>query len=225
MSGHSLFAYRVRILAIVGMIGGGCAGPEKATGTRTPIAAAQAISQVAFDNPSSAAGDAKGFINGWLDGETVPLRYTRLYFCAEPPQSAVSTKCEVGGAATIAPRGGRIPTIYALAPVGFKPDPSTVHCPGGTVCLNHPHALDLSRIGGPDSVFAPAHSHVITSRQSGWHHTVNIRVTSLAAWNEIAAARNLKTVRGLQAAGRVGPDIPTNVYFFFEVQGGQRQER
>jgi hypothetical protein len=43
-------------------------------------------------------------------------------------------------------------------------------------------------------------------------------VTSLAAWNEIAAAKTLAKLRELQAAGRVGPDIPTNVYFFFEVQ-------
>ena len=171
------------------------------------------------DNPNSAAGDAKGFIHGWLDGQTVMLRYTRLFFCAEPPTSAVSTKCEVGAGPTIAPRSGPIPTIYALAPIGFHPDPSTVHCPGGTVCLNHPHALDLSRVGGPDSVFAPAHSHIITDQQSGWHHTINIRVRSLDAWNEIAAAKSLTKVRELQAAGRVGPDIPTNVYFFFEVQG------
>jgi hypothetical protein len=47
---------------------------------------------------------------------------------------------------------------------------------------------------------------------------VNIRVTSLAVWNEIAAAKSLTKVRELQAAGRLGPDIPTNVYFFLEVQ-------
>ena len=152
-----------------------------------------------------------------MDGETVPLRYSRLYFCAEPPTSAVSTGCEVGAGATIAPRSGPIPKIYALAPVGFRPDPATVHCPGGTVCLNHPHALDLSRVGGPDSVAAPAHSHIITERQAGWHNTVNIRVTSLTVWNQIAAAKSLAKVRELQAAGLLGPDLPTNVYFFFEV--------
>jgi hypothetical protein len=68
------------------------------------------------------------------------------------------------------------------------------------VFLNHPHALDLSRLGLPDSVRAPAHSHIITDRQAGWHNTVNIRVTSLAVWNEIAAAKSLTKVRELQAA-------------------------
>lgn len=78
--------------------------------------------------------------------------------------------------------------------------------------------LDLSRLGLPASVASPAHSHILTDRQAGWHNTVNIRVPSLATWNEIAAAKSLAKVRELQAAGRLGADIPTNVYFFIEVQ-------
>jgi len=209
------------VAAILGVALASCAGSDRPTGPQ-PIRSTEVTTMQAMDNnPNSAAGDAKGFINGWLDGETVSLRYTRLYFCAEPPSSAVSTHCEVGADATIAPRSGPIPKIYALAPAGFKPDPSTVHCPGGTVCLNHPHALDLSRLGLPDSVFAPAHSHIITDRQAGWHNTVNIRVKSLAVWNMISAAKSLAKVRELQAARLLGPDIPTNVYFFFEVQDRQ----
>jgi len=195
-----------------------CAGPERSTGARSgppslPTAHADA------DNPNSAAGDDKRIIYGWLDGETVPLRYTRLYFCAEPPESVVSTSCVVGAPATIAPRSGPIPKIYALAPAGFTPNPATVHCPGGTVCPNHPPVLDTHRIPGlPDSVRAPAHSHIITDRQAGWHNTVNIRVPSQAAWDAIVTAKTLTKVRELQAAGLVGPDVPTNVYFFLEVQ-------
>jgi hypothetical protein len=195
-----------------------CAGPERSTGARSgppslPTAHADA------DNPNSAAGDDKRIIYGWLDGETVPLRYTRLYFCAEPPESVVSTSCVVGAPATIAPRSGPIPKIYALAPAGFTPNPATVHCPGGRVCPNHPPVLDTHRIPGlPDSVRAPAHSHIITDRQAGWHNTVNIRVPSQAAWDAIVTAKTLTKVRELQAAGLVGPDVPTNVYFFLEVQ-------
>jgi hypothetical protein len=189
-------------------------------GAKSPVSVSRDLSSpINIDNPNSAAGDAKGFIHGWFNGQTVMLRYTRLYFCAEPPTSAVSTGCEVGAEPTIAPREGPIPIIYALAPVGFKAPAGTVHCPGGTVCLNHPHALDLSRVGGPDSVFAPAHSHIITDLQSGWHRTVNIRVTSADVWNQIVANPSLATVRDLQARGQLGPDLPTNVYFFFEVQG------
>ena len=194
-----------------------CAGPERTTGAgTTPRTVTTA--HLDADNPNSAAGDEKRIIHGWLDGETVPLRYTRLYFCAEPPESVVSTSCVVGAPATIAPRSGPIPKIYALAPAGFTPNPATVHCPGGTVCPNHPSVLDTRRIPGlPDSVRAPAHSHIITDRQAGWHNTVNIRVTNAAAWEEIARVKTLAKVRELQAAGLVGPDVPTNVYFFFEV--------
>jgi len=52
---------------------------------------------------------------------------------------------------------------------------------------------------------------------------VNIRVTSLAVWNQIAEAKSLAKVRELQAAGLLGPDVPTNVYFFFEVQNQARE--
>jgi hypothetical protein len=72
-------------------------------------------------------------------------------------------------------------------------------------------------------VRAPAHSHIIANRQAGRHNTVNIRVTSLGLWNQIAEAKRLAKVRELQAAGLIGPDVPTNVYFFFEVQNPNRE--
>jgi len=204
-------------VVLVSALVGACAAPERSTGSLASRPG-NPTAQFDADNPNSAAGDAKGIIHGWFNGQTMDLRYTRLYFCAAPPTSAVSTGCEVGAAGTVAPRSGPIPKIYALAPVGFVPDPATVHCPGGTVCLNHPPMLDLSRVNGPSSVFAPAHSHIITDLESGWHETVNIRVTNKDVWNDIAAAKTLSRVRELQAAGQLGPDIPTNVYFFFEVQ-------
>jgi len=199
------------------MTSAACANPDRPTGTDSrAMNHATVASNVA--NPNAAAGDAKGFINGWLDGEEVDLRYTRQYFCAEPPASGVETNCEVGAPGTVAPRSGPIPKIYALAPAGFQPDPATLHCKGGILCLNHPLMLDVSRLGLVASVTAPAHSHIIPDRQAGWHNTVNIRVPSLEVWNEIAAAKSLAKVRELQQAGRLGPDIPTNVYFFLEVQ-------
>jgi len=202
------------VAAILGVTVAACGGPDRSIGA---AAAGAATARVAAENPNSAAGDAKGFIMGWLDGETVHLRYTRLYFCEEPPASAAPSQCEVGADASVFPRRGPIPYIYALAPFGFSPDPATVACPAGTVCLNHPATLDLSRVGGPAVAPAAAHSHIITDRQAGWHQTRNIRVTSLAVWNEIAAAKSYAKVKALQDAGRLGPDIPTNIYFFFEV--------
>ena len=215
MSGRSICRRGAAVPAVIlGVIIAACAGPDRPTGA---AAASEPTVRAGADNPNSAAGDAKAFIMGWLDGQTVHLRYTRLYFCEEPPASAAPSECEVGAGAEVFPRGGPIPKIYALAPVGFSPDPATVACPAGTVCPNHPATLDLSRVGGPAVAPAAAHSHIIADRQAGWHQTVNIRVTSLAVWNEIASAKSLAKVRELQAAGRLGPDTPTNIFFFFQV--------
>jgi hypothetical protein len=151
------------------------------------------------------------------------LRYTRLYFCEEPPTSGAATDCEVGAPAEVTPREGPIPFIYAIAAAGIQPDPATLHCPGGSICLNHPSTLDLTRIGGPPSGLGGPHSHIITEKRGGWHQTVNIRVRSLDAWNQIAAAKTLAKVRELQAdpavggVGLISQDTPTNVFFFFQV--------
>ena len=79
--------------------------------------------------------------------------------------------------------------------------------------------IDASRVAGPGATSVPGlpHSHIVEAHHAGWHNTVNIRVTSLTIWNQIAAAKSLAKVRELQAAGLLGPDLPTNVYFFFEV--------
>lgn len=91
------------------------------------------------------------------------LRCSRMCFCV------VSTDCEVGAGPTVAPRSGLFPTLYVLAPVGFSPDPRAVHCQKGIASLNHPRSLDLSRIDGPDSAFASAHSHILADQEAGWH--------------------------------------------------------
>jgi hypothetical protein len=178
------------------------------------------------DNPSdqnSAAHVEKGYIDGWFNGETIQLHYTKWYFCAEPPSSAAPSGCELGADAETAPRPGPIPTIYAIAAAGgIQPDLSTLACPPGSACLNHPAMLDASRVLGLGASNIPAvpHSHIVTERRGGWFHTVNIRVRNLAAWNQIADAKSLDKVRDLQAdpnvggAGLVSGDTPTNIYFF-----------
>jgi hypothetical protein len=168
-----------------------------------------------------AAGDDKGYIDGWIDGEDVQLFYTRSYFCAEPPSSQAPSNCELGAPGEIQPRSGPIPTIYAIAAVGFRPDPSTVACAAGSPCLNHPAMIDASRVGGSPLASPPSHSHILDKRGGGWFNTVNIRVFSPAAWNEIAAAKTLEKVRELQGGnpavgvpGVISADTPTNIYFF-----------
>jgi len=163
----------------------------------------------------------KGYIDGWFDGREVQLYYTKSYFCAEPPLSGAPSDCEIGAPAEVAPRPGPIPTIYAIAAVGFQPDTATVACLAGSPCLNHPAMIDASRVGGPASARAPSHSHILDRRGGGWFHTVNIRVFNETAWNEIAAAKTLAKVRELQGgnpavgvAGVISADTPTNIYFF-----------
>jgi hypothetical protein len=161
-----------------------------------------------------------GYIKGWFEGDEVQLYYTKSYACGAPPTSQAPTGCEIGASPGAPPRSGPIPTIYAIAAVGFTPDPSTVACLAGSPCLNHPGMIDLSRIGGPPSALPVSHSHVLAAHHAGWHNTVNIRVFSLSAWNQIAAAKTLDKVRELQGnpatgiPGVISGDTPTNIYFF-----------
>lgn len=174
----------------------------------------------------SAAHSEKGYINGWLDGEDVSLFYTKWFFCAEPPASGAATGCVLGADAEVFPRPGPIPAIYAVAPVGFQPDPATLSCRAGTPCLNHPAMLDASRVAGPAATNVPAqpHSHVIGELRGGWWQTVNIRVFHPDVWNEIVATKSLERIRELQAdpavggAGLISSDTPTNIFFFISAQ-------
>jgi hypothetical protein len=164
----------------------------------------------------------KGYIDGWFDGDLVQLHYTKVFFCKEPPDSGAESHCEVGADAEVAPRPGPIPTIYAIAAVGgIQPDVATIACPAGSPCLNHPAMIDVSRVR-PGATNAPAlpHSHILGERRAGWFNTVNIRVSNLDVWNQIAAAKSLAKIRELQADPEVGgrglisQDTPTNIFFF-----------
>ena len=166
--------------------------------------------------------DPKGYIDGWFNGETVQLHYTKVFFCAEPPESGADTHCEVGADAEVVPRPGPIPTIYAIAAVGgIQPDVATLACPAGSTCLNHPAMIDVSRVR-PGATNAPGlpHSHIVAEHHAGWFNTVNIRVSNLNVWNQIAEAKTLAKVRELQAdpeiggRGLISQDTPTNIFFF-----------
>jgi len=170
---------------------------------------------------SAEKNEDKGYIDGWIDGEDVQLYYTRSYFCAEPPSSSAPSNCELGAPGEVTPRPGPVPRIYAIAAIGFQPDPATVACAAGTPCLNHPAMIDASRVGGSPTASPPSHSHILSRRGGGWFNTVNIRVFNVQAWNQIAAAKSLAKVRELQGGnpaagvpGVISADTPTNIYFF-----------
>lgn len=168
------------------------------------------------------AGDAHGFTDGWLNGQTVQFFYTREFFCEPPPPSGAPSQCEVGEEGEEDPRPGPIPTLYVMTPLGFRPDVSTLQCPDVGNCINHPSTIDLSRIGGPANAPLPAHSHIIEVMHGGWWELEVIGVKSPAVWDQIVAGKSLETVRELQAGDPAGTtitdDIPTNVYLFFSVR-------
>ena len=168
------------------------------------------------------AGDAHGFTDGWLNGQTVRFFYTRDFFCEPPPTSGAPSQCEVGEDGEEDPRSGPIPTLYVMTPLGFRPDSSTLQCPEVGNCINHPSTIDLSRIGGPADAPLPAHSHIIEVMHGGWWELEVIGVKSPAVWDQIVAGKSLATVRELQAGDPSGititGDIPTNTYLFFNVR-------
>jgi hypothetical protein len=207
--------------AVLGLTLAACAESRTVSGIDATHAKAPA-SDLAPGDPNAAAGDVKAFIHAWLNGETVELRYTRSFYCDQPPTSVAASGCEIGALPEEFPRGGPIPVIYAIAPVGFTPsNPSALHCPGTPLCPNHPPMIDVTRLDlpGVSTVSRAPHSHIITSRQAGWHRTVNIRVLSSSVWDQIVASPRLATVRQMQAAhpDLISGDNPTNIFFFFEV--------
>lgn len=184
------------------------------------------------DNQSFNAHDGApfGFTDGWENGTTVSFFYSKPFFCAQPPSSAAPSGCEVGEDGTVDPRPGKIPFLYVMTPVGFRPADSTLQCPVVGSCINHPSTLDLSRVFGPGEadVPLPAHSHIIDTDlaesqanggQAGWWEIKVIGVTDPAVWDQIVAGKSLATVRALQARGvGIGADIRSNAYLFFNVR-------
>ncbi len=119
----------------------------------------------------------------------------------------------------VRPRGGNIPVVYVMTPLGFTPP--NLHCPVAGNCINHPSTIDLSRVFGPgtENATLPAHSHIVDQRAGGWWEIEVIGVTDPGVWNQIATAKNLTKVRELQAAGSgITGDIPSNLFLFFNVQ-------
>jgi hypothetical protein len=173
------------------------------------------------DTSPSPQGTVLGTTEGWLNGNTVTFLYTRDYFCAEPPDSAAASGCEVGAPADVKPVGNPdIPELWVLVPIGFDVDPSTLQCPVAGNCVGHPHDIDLSRVFPGDSdVPTPAHSHIIDDLQGGWWETYVVGILTPDAWNQITApgGRSLATLRQLQHDGQATPDNPSNLYLFFQV--------
>src|SRR5262249_5653850 len=172
-----------------------------------------------------------GFTDAWFNGQTVQLEYSHDFFCATPPKSSGSSRCEAGEAAITAPPSGPVVSnVYLLIPIGFSPPESTLQCPVDGRCIDHPDTIDLSRLDGPQGkhgkhgkpTILPAHSFVIEDQesfQSTWWPMVLVRVKTLDAWNAIAAAKSIDAVDACQANGGCFTENDTNAFLFFQVLG------
>lgn len=175
-------------------------------------------------------GAVIGSTPGFFNGATITFDYTRDFFCQEPPASGATSSCVVGAAAQTRPAGataGSTPILYVLTPL-FSPAPaaSTLHCPTQGSCVTHPSTVDVSAALGPNAANAPLppHSHVIETLapESRAFELKVVGVTDAATWARLVAGRSLATVRaeqgGANAAARITPDLPTNMFLFFRTR-------
>ncbi len=164
-------------------------------------------------------GAAIGTTAGWLDGKSVTFFYNKNFFCRSAPASEAESGCVLGAEPEVAPRSGNVPVVYVMTPLGFTPE--NLHCPVVGDCINHPSTIDASRVfgDGAKNLPLPAHSHIVDQRAGGWWEIEVVGVTDPAVWAQVAAAKDLETVRTLQAAGTgITGDIPTNLFLFFSVR-------
>ncbi len=227
MPSHPLRRTFVPVFAGAALLLAGCADDATTTAPLAPDAALEAAHPHAgHGNPSAhqARGDADfGTTPGWFRGQEVVFSYGKPFFCSEPPESGAESGCVLGAEPEAAPRPGRIPVVYVMTPLGFRPDEATLHCPEIGNCINHPSTLDASRVfgAGAESIDLPAHSHIVDDLQGNWWEIEVIGVTEPSIWDAIVAEPSLARVRELQAAGMgITGDIPTNLYLFFSVRRG-----
>jgi hypothetical protein len=194
--------------------------------TQPDLTSASSLGQPAH----AVAGADMGFTDGWFNGTTVKFFYHKPFFCGAPVADGgpigSTSGCEVGSDGPD-PRPGKVPELYVMTPLGFRPDASTLHCPIVGQCINHPSTVDLSRLFGAGAANAPlpAHSHIVEQDGGNSWSLLVIGVKDLATWNQIVAAKSLDKVRELQAADpggtRITADIPSNIYLTFAVQPGK----
>jgi hypothetical protein len=160
----------------------------------------------------------------WVNGQTVTVQYSQDFFCDTSVASSASSGCEVGTAANRGPVGNaNRSVVYILAPLFANPDPAPM-C-AVAACPNHPLTIDLSRLGGPFSgatdIPLPSHSHLLDGPAGGWWEIVIVPVSSESGWAALAAGKSAATMDALEAnpSSGVGPEVPTNLYLFFNVVG------
>lgn len=166
---------------------------------------------------------------GWFSGREVTFEYTKPFQCPSVTgqTSGAATGCILAGSAATRPSAPELdpsadaPVVYVMVPL-FSPAPpaTTLHCPT-TACTQHPAKMDLSRVFGAGAANAdtPPHSHIVGQLAGNLWEIEVVGVTTLAAWNDVVAAKSLARVRQLQAEANspLTADIPSNLFLFFDV--------
>ena len=189
-------------LALMAFLIAGC--DERAT----PVSPSPngSIAQLSHDvveasvSHDAGAHEEKGYIDGWFDGTSVRLYYTKLYFCSVPPLSGAGTGCRSAPTLRSLLAQDRYERFMPSALSGSTGSDDT-RLSAREYSLNHPAMIDASRVGGRGNGPGLPHSHIVDEHGGGWRHTVNIRVFNLDAWNQ---SRRPRACEGARTSRRSG---------------------
>jgi hypothetical protein len=212
---------RMAGLVLAGLLAGGLAlasGTAFASSSGSSAGGMSGMSGTAASWPGH-TGSTKGF----FAGRTVRFYYTRNYYCAQPPASTASSRCEGGANYTQTPARTFDP-LYVIVPLGFTPSARTLQCPTGH-CIDHPHTIDLTSVlgAGTGNLPLPAHSHIVATANSGqpeWWNVDVVGVKSQWAWNRLVTAKSDRALQYLQRhdSAQVTGNITTNLFLYFAVR-------
>ncbi|MGH8888173.1 MAG: cell wall-binding repeat-containing protein [Acidothermaceae bacterium] len=225
----------------------GANGPSATPGvTHNPLTAtctADSTTKVGT-SPSDACGQVgvtPGFLNGTNgtasgSNNTVQFLYSENFFCDKAVSASSANGCEAGAAAANLPPGttsvSQTDPLYIITPIGFSA--ANMHCPTPGYCIDHPYAVDLSRLasalGAPASSLTDVplntHNHIVLTRnnnQPEWWPVTLLPVTDPATYNQINSAANpYTTYQSLVSAGNkaVLGAVPTNISLWFQTLPG-----
>lgn len=201
-------------IALVGLLVAGLAaiaGPA--------LAASHSTGMTMSNKPMARVGTTAG----WLKGSTVKFRYSKQFFCRQPPSSKTASKCEIGAEYKSTPANNFDP-LFVVVPIGFTPAKRTLQCPVAGRCIDHPHRVDLSRVFGKGTGHAllPAHSHIVTTafkHRAEWWDVSVVGVTNQKAWHRIVHGKSYKTIQMMRKNHNkhITANVPSNLFLYFSV--------
>ena len=222
------FTNRARVLAasVAIVVAGGVGVAAAATAAPTPSNAMQ----------KGLGMNQFGMTQSYFNGRTVSFTYTQGFYCDKNVSAASSSGCEAGAAFKVPPAKSFDP-LYILVPLGFTVPTTSMECPSGLVCVDHPGTIDLSRLepalkalypkftaaqltAALHNSATPGHEHFITTLNGGqaeWWNVDVVGVTSMSEWNAINSHKSASFLKQQVNKKLTTPIIPTNLFLFFSV--------